>query len=214
MSMNARIQTATASKAPTAHLLAAVLCAMILSLSACSSTPKPMQCSGNAKEYLQAQDHGSLQIPEGIDAPNQPNKLTIPPSNGQQSDPKLCLEMAPNYFGATARIAASPEEMVADWAQAWADRNSSLVLDMYSSNFVSDENTDRSTWLEQRRSDIVTAPIPAPRVTDLKVTQAGDDQRTATFVQQFGKTNVHKQLTLVREAGLWKIASERIITSP
>jgi len=189
------------------------MCGLLL-LCACSSVPKVAQCSAKATDYLQAQDHAPLHIPDGIEAPDRRNTLKIPPENGQTPDPKRCLETAPAYFGTAARIPASPEEMVADWAQAWADRNSSIVMNMYASQFTPDISDERTAWLEQRRNDINTTPTPNPRVTNLKVTQAGDDQRIATFTQQFGATTVHKQLTLIREAGLWKIASERIIATP
>ena len=189
------------------------LSGILLFLSACSSTPKPAQCTDTHEDYLLAQDNGSLKIPEGLETPDRRNALKIPADTGKAIDPKRCLQMAPNYFGAAARIAASPEEMVADWAQAWADRNTDIVMSMYATGFKIDAPEGSTAWLEHRRSEIQSAPLPASRVANLKVVQTGDDERTATFTQQFGKTTVRKELHLIREAGLWKIAGERIVTS-
>ncbi len=189
-----------------------LLCAM-LALAACSSTPKPAECDENQSAYLQAQDHGPLTAADGLLLPDRRNAMRIPASNGKTVDTKVCLQQAPSYFGTAGRIAASPEEMVADWAQAWADRNSSAVLAMYSSKFTTDAPAGSSAWLAQRGTEVSDGPRPTGRVTNLKVAQQGNDERVASFTQQFGDTTVHKELTLIRDAGVWKISSERVITA-
>lgn len=186
---------------------------ILLILSGCSSTPKPAECDENQGAYLKSQDNGALKIPADQETPDRRSALTIPASNGKAIDTKVCLQQAPSYFGTAGRIAASPEEMVADWAQAWADRNDTAVMSMYSSKFSNEAPAGSAAWLEQRRTEISSAPLPTARVTNLKVVQDGDDQRLATFTQHFATTNVRKELKLIREAGLWKIASERIITA-
>lgn len=182
-------------------------------LAACKSTPKPAECDENRGAYLQATSNGDLKVAEGEQAPDRRNALTIPASNGKAVDTRACLQQSPSYFGTPGRIAASPEEIVADWAQAWANRNADGVMSMYSTKFTTDAPAGSTGWLDQRRTEIGAGPLPNPRVTGLKVTQSGNDERIATFVQQFGTTRVRKELKLIRDAGLWKIASERVITA-
>jgi hypothetical protein len=188
------------------------LLGLAMALSACNSTPKPAKCDENQGAYLKAEDHAHLNAP--VDAPtDRRTALTIPPGNGKSVDKKVCLQRSPSYFGTAGRIAASPEEMVADWAQAWAERNSTAVMAMYSANFSSDAPDGAAAWLAQRAKEVSDGPLPNGRVTNLKVVQQGNDRRVASFVQHFGATNVQKELNLVRDAGLWKISAERVITA-
>lgn len=182
-------------------------------LGACSSTPKPAECDENQGAYLKAEDHAPLTAPAGAELPDRRTVLTLPASNGKSVDKKVCLQQSPSYFGTAGRIAASPEEMVADWAQAWADRNSSVVMAMYSSKFETDAPAGAAAWLEQRNTEVVNGPLPSGRVTNLKVVQQGNDQRMATFTQQFATNSVNKELKLIRDAGVWKIASETVVST-
>ena len=187
---------------------------LLVLLTACHSGPTPAQCIANTETYQAAQNNPTLNIPAGAETPDRRNALNIPANTGKALDPSRCLEVAPNYFGIAARIAASPEEMVADWAQAWADRNSDIVMSMYATTFVAEGVTSSTEWRAQRATEIKQSPLPAPRVSDLKISQVSDDQRLATFSQQFGKTTLRKELTLVRESGLWKISHERNLSTP
>jgi hypothetical protein len=193
-------------------LLLPALVSLVATLSACSSTPKPAKCDENQGAYLQAQDIGHLNAP--LDAPaDRRAALTIPPANGKVVDKKVCLQRSPSYFGTAGRIAASPEEMVADWAQAWSDRNSAAVVAMYADKFSTDAPEGSAAWLTQRGKEVNEGPVPNGRVTNLKIVQQGNDRRVASFIQHFGATNVQKELNLVRDAGLWKISAERVITA-
>ena len=194
-------------------LCLSVLLALMGLLNACRSTPKPDECDQHKAAYLKAQNHAPLKAPDGLEAPDQHNALTIPPDNGQTIDTKKCLQRAPTYFGTAGRIAASPEEMVADWAQAWADRNSNAVMAMYAGTFATDSPAGAAAWLAQRRAEVDKGPLPNGRITNLRITQQGVDQRLARFTQQFGDNAVQKELVLVRDSGLWKIAVERVITA-
>ena len=201
--------------APTTKMLQSCTVAVLFALlTACHSGPTPAQCIANTGTYQDAKNNPALKIPAGAETPDHRNALNIPPDTGKALEPTRCLEVAPNYFGIAARIAASPEEMVADWAQAWADRNSDVVMSMYATSFIVDGVTSSTEWRAQRTTDIKQSPLPAPRVSDLKISQVNDDQRLATFSQQFGKTALRKELTLVRESGLWKISRERTLSTP
>jgi hypothetical protein len=190
-----------------------MLC-LALGMSACSSTPKPAKCDENQGAYLKAQEHARLNLPADAPTTDRRTALVVPPSNGKTVDKTVCLQRSPSYFGTAGRIAASPEEMVADWAQAWADRNSAAVIAMYSaSKFTSDATDGGEAWLAQRAKEVTEGPLPSGRLTSLKILQQGNDRRVASFVQQFGATSVHKELNLIRDAGLWKISAERVVTA-
>ncbi len=180
-------------------------------LGACHSTPKPAECDEIRGDYLKAQDAPVLQPASGAEAPDRRNALAIPASTGKTIDPKVCLQQAPSYFGTAGRIAASPEEMVADWAQAWADRNSTAMMAMYSSQFETDAPAGAAAWLQQRAAEVANGPLPNPRVTNLQILQQGNDRRLASFTQRFGNVVVYKELNLLRDVGLWKISGERVV---
>jgi len=167
------------------------------------------ECVDKSSDYLQVQDHPPLAIPPGSDTPDRRNLFVIP--EGKRNDVKgKCLDKPPSYFGHTGRMAASPEETIADWAQAWADRNVDGVMSMYSSQYGS---MGAVTPLEQRRTEIATGPLPDGRVRGLKVSNLDNDRRLAKFNQTFGGTQVSKEITLVRESGMWKIIDEKVITA-
>lgn len=181
-------------------------------MGACSSHTKLAKCEENKGAYLRADSHAPLQLPEGSNAEVRNGALVIPAGNNQPVDNKACLERPPAYFGNAGRLAASPEETVADWAQAWSDRNSKTLLAMYSSQFQV-EGADSKNWLEQRATEVTNGALPDSRVRQLKMSTTNSDERIASFNQTFGNTIINKQLTLVREAGVWKIASERVLST-
>lgn len=204
---------ATAIQLRPDSLFVPALLGMLLCLGACHSTPDVPDCNENKGAYLTASEQAATRAPEGMEAPDRRNALKIPPGNGKSIDRKTCYQQAPAYFGTAGRIAASPEETVADWAQAWADRNSTAVLAMYSSQFTTDAPAGSAAWLAQRGKEVAEGPLPSGRVTNLRITQQGSDQRLAAFTQQFGTNNVTKILKLIREAGVWKIAAEQVVTA-
>jgi hypothetical protein len=184
----------------------------LMSISACKSTPKVADCEDKKSTYLHAADHAVLQTPEGLETADRRNALTIPAAKGDPKNKNACLDRAPTYFGTAGRLAASPEEMVADWAQAWADRNADAVLAMYSAKFASDSpDKTAELTLEQRRAEVANGPIAGARVKNLKIMQPDNDRRVASFTQQFGSSTVQKELTLIREGGVWKIAGEKVV---
>ncbi|HEX2584253.1 MAG TPA: hypothetical protein VHL14_03910 [Steroidobacteraceae bacterium] len=167
------------------------------------------ECVDKSSDYLTVEDHAPLAIPPGSDTPDRRNLFVIP--EGKRNDVKgKCLDKPPSYFGNAARVAASPEETIADWAQAWADRNVDSVISMYSSQYGS---LGAVTSLEQRRTEIATGALPDGRVRGLKVSSLDNDRRLAKFNQTFGGTQVSKEITLIRESGMWKIIDEKVITA-
>jgi hypothetical protein len=101
--------------------------------------------------------------------------------------------------------------VVATWAQAWASREADAVIALYSTTFKPPvENTTSREWLDQRREQVVSGPLPDRMIEKLKITPEGADTRIATFVQRFGANALRKELVLVREAGSWRIAEEKV----
>jgi hypothetical protein len=82
---------------------------------------------------------------------------------------------------------------------------------LYSAQFVAPTDTaGASAWLEQRREQVATGPVPDSMVQGLKLEPDGADRRIASFTQRFGANALKKQLVLVREAGSWRIVEERV----
>lgn len=190
------------------------LLAMLTSLGGCSWM-NPFHWFGNrecvdkSSDYLHTEDRPQLKLPEGADTPDHRNLFVVP--EGKRNDAKgKCLDKPPSYFGYTGRVAASPEETIADWAQAWANRDTNAVVSMYSARFGSSGST---ISLDQRRTEVETGAIPEGRIRGLKVSAVDNDRRVARFVQTFGSTEVTKEITLIREAGVWKIIDEKVITT-
>ena len=70
---------------------------------------------------------------------------------------------------------------------------------------------DGSTaWLEQRREQVATGPVPDSVVEGMRVEPDGADKRVVKFVQKFGTNSLRKELTLVREGASWRIVAEKV----
>jgi hypothetical protein len=189
--------------------LVAVGCAVLLS--ACGGRQRA--CVDPNEPYLAAQNNPPLRIPEGLTAPNRSEGLVIPdvPPNPSRANRTTCLDEPPSYFRSAGAVARSPEEVVASWAQAWANREADAVLALYSTRFQPPTDTaSAAVWLEQRREQVATGPVPAPMVEDLRVEPDGTDRRIARFIQHFGSNSLRKELVLIREAGSWRILEERV----
>lgn len=170
-------------------------------------------CDSPKSEYRRAKEQAPLRVPEGMAKPDRSAALVVPSAAAQQPQPQRtgCLENPPPYFGASGRVARTPEEVVASWAQAWADRDADAVIALYSESFAAPTDTGRGPWLGERREQIATGPVPEPKLQDLKVRNEGEERRVASFTQRFGTNVLRKELTLVREAGSWRIVGERVV---
>jgi hypothetical protein len=192
--------------------LVAVLAAFGPLLAACGGSTGT--CIDPDEPYLTARDNPPLRVPEGMTAPNRAEALTIPPAKQTKTDHSgrtSCLDEPPSYFRSSGTVARSPEEVVASWAQAWANREADAVVALYSSTFTAPtDSAGSAAWLEQRREQVATGPVPDSMVVGLKIEPDGQDRRIATFVQKFGANSLRKELVLVRESGSWRIASEKV----
>ncbi len=180
-------------------------------LAACGGSERG--CVDPDEPYLSARTNPPLRVPDGMSQPNRSEALAIPADKSGADKPgrTACLEETPSYFRSTGTVARSPEEVVASWAQAWANREADAVLALYSTQFVPPTDTaGGSAWLEQRREQVATGPVPDSMVQGLKVEPDGADRRVVSFVQRFGANALKKQLVLVRESGSWRIVEERV----
>jgi uncharacterized lipoprotein len=179
-------------------------------LAACGGGDKT--CTDPDEPYLSARTHAPLHVPDGMSQPNRSEALAIPASkNVDSAGRKSCLDEPPSYFRSTGTVARSPEEVVASWAQAWASREADAVLALYSTQFVAPtDSAGASAWLEQRREQVATGPVPDSMVQGMKVEPDGADRRVVSFTQRFGVNALKKQLVLVRESGSWRIVEEKV----
>lgn len=181
-------------------------------LAGCNSSPT---CETLKGDYRFAKDQPPLRVPEGMAQPDRSAALVVPPAatNAAPQQPQrgACLESPPSYFGSAGRVARTPEQVVASWAQDWADRNADGVLAVYSDAFVAPSDAGRGPWLSERREQIATGPVPSAQLEDLQVRNEGDDRRIVSFKQRFGSNTLRKELTLLREANSWRIVAERVL---
>jgi len=191
-------------------LWAASLLALPL-LAACGGSKHT--CDETREPYLSARTDKPLQIPTGLTKPDGASALVVPDVKpGGQAAGSGCLADPPSYFRSSGTVARSPEEVVASWAQAWAGREADAVLALYSTNFVAPtDSAGSAAWLDQRREQIATGPVPNAMVEKLKVEADGADRQVASFVQKFGSNSLRKELTLVRESSSWRIVAEKVV---
>lgn len=189
-----------------------VLLILAVTLSACGGDDKT--CVDSDEPYLSAGSNPPLRVPAGMSVPDRSAALEVPPEKpgATKSEEKGCLAEAPSYFRSSGTVARSPEEVIASWAQAWANREAEGVLTLYSTGFVAPtDSAGSAAWLEQRREQVAVGPLPDSRVENLKVESNGADRRVATFTQRFGTNTLRKELVLVRESGSWRIAQEKVV---
>ena len=180
-------------------------------LTACGGSERG--CIDPDEPYLAARNNAQLQVPDGMTQPNRAEALSIPADKAAPGKPgsNACLETPPSYFRSTGTVARSPEEVVASWAQAWANREADAVIALYSAQFVAPtDSAGSSTWLEQRREQVATGPVPDPMVQGMKIEPDGADRRVVSFTQRFGTNALKKQLVLVRESASWRIVEEKV----
>ena len=171
-------------------------------------------CDDTREPYVAARTDKPLQIPTGLTKPDGASALVIPEvkAGTGQAAGSGCLVDPPSYFRSSGTVARSPEEVVASWAQAWASREADAVLALYSTSFVAPtDSAGSAAWLEQRREQIATGPVPVAMVEKLKVEADGSDKQVASFVQKFGTNSVRKELTMIRENSSWRIVAEKVV---
>lgn len=189
------------------------LALLALALAACGGAEKT--CEDSKEPYLAATDNPPLRVPEGLASPDRSAALEVPRIKAGNSARAGagCLAEPPSYFRSSGTMARTPEEVVASWVQAWANREADGVIALYSTSFIAptDAAGGSAAWLDQRREQVAVGPVPDSRVENLRIEADGGDRRIATFTQRFGTNVIHKELALVREAGSWRIVQEKVV---
>jgi hypothetical protein len=217
---NSTLPRSPAMRFPTgSRYLAGVLALSMLGLAGCGLT-SPV-CGGTNEPYRNARAVPALKVPAGLDAPAHSGGLNVPANAPAQPAAAVsvpaapgsgkCLDEAPSYFGTAISPLSLPEEIVAVWAEAWSERNTDRMMSAYSPTFAAPEGTTREAWLEQRREQVATGPVPTAGVQGLKMTQPTPERRVATFAQRFGNNTIRRELTFARENSFWRIVGERVI---
>lgn len=192
----------------------AVCCAVLLPLlTGCfGGSAGPAVCTEKKEPYLASRNNPLIKVPDGMTQPNRAEALAIPDAKAAPASGRTaCLDEPPSYFRSTGTTARSPEEVVASWAQAWANREADAVVALYSSTFTAPTDSAGSgAWLEQRREQVATGPTPDPLVEGMRVEPDGADRRVVRFVQKFGTNSLRKELILVREGPSWRIVAEKV----
>src|SRR5688572_13438941 len=185
--------------------------ALVPVLSGCGGGSEQV-CPERNEPYLASRNNPLLKVPDGMTQPNRAEALSIPEAKpAARSGRTACLDEPPSYFRSAGMTARSPEEVVASWAQAWANREADAVVALYSSTFTAPtDSVGSAAWLEQRREQVATGPVPDSMVEGLKVEPDGADRRVVSFTQRFGVNALKKQLVLVRESGSWRIVEEKV----
>lgn len=189
-----------------------VCCGLLLPLLAACGGGSEQVCAEKNEPYLTSRNNPLLKVPDGMTQPNRSEALAIPDTKpASRSGRTGCLDEPPSYFRSTGTTARSPEEVVASWAQAWANREADAVVALYSSSFTAPtDSAGSAAWLEQRREQVATGPVPDSVVEGMRVEPDGSDRRVVTFVQKFGTNSLRKELILVREGGSWRIVAEKV----
>jgi hypothetical protein len=199
---------------PVSAVRLAACCALLLPvLSGCFGGAEKAVCTEREQPYLTSRNNPQLKVPDGMTQPNRAEALNIPDAKpaANSSGRTACLDEPPSYFRSTGTTARSPEEVVASWAQAWANREADAVIALYSSTFTAPtDSAGSAAWLEQRREQVATGPAPDSIVEGLRVEPEGADRRIVRFVQKFGTNSLRKELTLVREGASWRIVAEKV----
>lgn len=174
----------------------------------------PRSCDSDT-EYLMAVERPPLKLPPEIVPSERVQPLTIPAVDPVpvKLDPQpRCLDEPPQFFARKGgTVADSVEDAVRLWAYAWATRNPDTVTEMYSATFQATGEGGRAAFIEQRRQQVESGRAPDAKLEELEINATGGDRRVVTFVQRFGEGAVRKELTLVREGGVWRIVAERTL---
>jgi len=106
------------------------------------------------------------------------------------------------------------DEAVHAWAQSWDRGDVSEYLAHYANDFVPSSGLTHRQWEQQRRERLKATAIRYVMLRDVQVEVADSGTASATFTQHYLDmglmSTARKRLTLVKQAGEWKIREEQI----
>ncbi len=129
------------------------------------------------------------------------------------------VSIQPPVQAAARPIALSDEKLVTqtiqDWLQAWRKQDVGAYLAFYAKQFKTPDNESRSQWEQTRRTRVLRPKKIEIRLSSLKVQIADTENATAIFHQDYRSDSygdkVIKELTFIKEDGVWRIRQERVV---
>ncbi len=129
------------------------------------------------------------------------------------------VSIQPPVQAAARPIALSDEKLVAqtirDWLQAWRKQDVEAYLAFYAKQFKTPDNEPRSQWEQTRRTRVLRPRKIEIRLSALKLQIADTGNATAIFRQDYRSDSygdkVIKDLTFIKEDGVWRIRQERVV---
>jgi hypothetical protein len=104
------------------------------------------------------------------------------------------------------------ENFLSDWSTAWSSQNITDYLSCYAKEFIPAAGKSRKQWERIRRKRFQKKGIHV-EIVNIDIQNVNDNKVKVNFIQVYqSKTyrdRVLKQLSLIREAGKWKIKSEK-----
>ena len=140
-----------------------------------------------------------------------PAFLSLPPPPAAAPAPPETTLLVP----ATTEISdkARVGELLAEWRNAWMQRDIAGYLNTYSQEFTPTDGNSRDTWVAARTKKLSAgAPIDI-QIRELGIERLNAEQLKATFLQDYASGNYRemartKVLLIARENGGWKITRE------
>ena len=140
------------------------------------------------------------------------------PTAGRPASPREPVPPASETpDGAAVAVSSDIEATVRAWAAAWAGQRVDEYLRFYSSRFLPPDGTSRRIW-ESLRRDRLTRPSSIDiAVGSLAIRFVEPGRARVEFEQSYRSNSyrdrVVKRLEVIREAGLWRILREQVIST-
>jgi tetratricopeptide (TPR) repeat protein len=104
------------------------------------------------------------------------------------------------------------ESAVNSWARAWSNKDVTAYLQHYAKTFDPPGRMSREAWEAQRHQRVNKPGDISVELSNLEITVLDADNAKARFRQAYRSANftsdANKTLTMVREAGSWRIREE------
>jgi outer membrane protein assembly factor BamE len=147
-----------------------------------------------------------------------PATEAAPPSSFALATEIAALTPAVSEAGPGAQASEDPEaqamRVVQSWADAWSRRDTNAYFAHYDTSFVPPGGASVATWRARRaglmqRAKSIEVKLDAPVVELIDATHA-EVRFRQDFASDTYRDSVYKQLTLVKNGGVWLIAREAV----
>ncbi|WP_240754368.1 tetratricopeptide repeat protein [Lampropedia aestuarii] len=142
-------------------------------------------------------------------------KKAAEPAKAEPSAPQAqaATKPAERPANSTASAVADINAVVKAWTTAWEAQDMPAYFAVYSADFKPADGSTVAQWKAQRTERTVGRPKITVQLRNLKVTGVSNDAATVRFHQTYTaggfRAATQKTLTMKKEGGQWRIASER-----